>query len=274
MLQLISTTGGAWKATYYNWGAAGINIYGDAYDTESNVMTDWNAATGFHWDTNFKTINASSIYARHNLYHGMQLERNTGPMNLTQFVSCNNSNAALSAGGAPTTAGGISLRDSGGVTLTNSLMYGNGSSQLKILGSAGGIKVPDWLTGKYVTVQNQNFTNTGNIMESTDFSQDVFRDPQLNGTDWLTFQSTLISGNNTWWNDANTDSYVLPVPNLYFATDFSGWQLTTLQDSIRRIASLPGIRSRPAMWIRTCPILAHLQQPLGDRGCYRPDRGH
>ena len=105
------------------------------------------------------------------------MEANGPDKNLTQFVSCNNSNDALSAGGTPTTAGGISLRDRRRRDAHQFADVWKRDSELKVLGSEGGIKVLDWLTGKYLTVQNHNFTNTGNIMEGTNFSQNVFRDP-------------------------------------------------------------------------------------------------
>jgi hypothetical protein len=219
------------QGTYYGWGAAGINNYGNANDSFSNITTDWNAATGFHWDTNLENISATNLNSRSNLYDGVLLERNAGPMNLAQISSCNNANAALLAGGAATTAGGITLRDSQYVTLTNSLMYGNGDSELKVIGIAGGISVLDWQTGLNITVHNQNFTSTGNIMEATDATQAVFRDSYLGGSDWLLFQSTLISNLNTWWNPDNSATpFIVPAPKLRYATDFAGWQTLTLQD--------------------------------------------
>jgi hypothetical protein len=219
------------QGTYYGWGAAGINNYGNADDTLSNITTDWNIASGFHWDTNLENINASNFYSRNNLYDGVLLERNTGPMNLTQMNSCNNSNEALLADGASTTAGGITLRDSQFVTLTNSLMYGNGDAELKVIGTAGGISVLNWQTNTYITVKDQNFTNTTNIIEATDATQAVFHDSYLNGGDWLLFQSTLLSDLNTWWNPYNSATpFVLPVPMLRYATDFAGWQTASLQD--------------------------------------------
>jgi hypothetical protein len=218
------------QATYYDWGAAGINNYGDANDTLSNITTDWNIARGIHWDTNLENINASNIISRNNLHDGVFFERNTGPLNATQIISCNNSNPALLANGASSTAGGISLRDSENVTLTNSFVYGNGNTQFNVLGIAGGIPILNWQTGQIITVFSENFISTGNIFESTDPTQNTLRDSYLNGDDWTLFQSTLTSANNTWWNSSTGMSFVLPVPTLGMTTDFPGWQAASLQD--------------------------------------------
>jgi hypothetical protein len=219
------------QAAYYTWGAAGINNYGDANDTFLNINTDWNVATGIHWDTNFENINATNINSRNNVNHGIFFERNTGPMNVTQATSCNNANEALEANGATTTGGGITLRDSENVTLTNSLSFGNGDAQFKMLGLPGGITVWDWQTNQNILVRSQNFTNTNNIFVATDATQHVFRDSTLNGSDWNGFQTTLSSNLNTWWSSNNYPTpYLLPVPKINYATDFPGWQAATLQD--------------------------------------------
>jgi hypothetical protein len=219
------------EAAYYTWGAGGINNYGDANDTFININTDWNLAVGIHWDTNFQNINVTNVNSRNNLYHGVFFERNTGPLNATGVISCNNANEALQADGAATPGGGITLRDSENVTLTNSLSYGNGDAEFKMLGIPGGISVWDWQTGTNIIVRSENFTNTNNIFVGTDPTQHVLRDSTLNGSDWTQFQSTLQSNLNTWWCAYNYNTpYLLPVPKINYPTDFSGWQAATLQD--------------------------------------------
>jgi hypothetical protein len=79
-------------------------------------------------------------------------------------------------------------------------------------------------------MQNENFVNTNNTFVATNVLQDVFFDSYLNGTDWILFQSTLTSNNNTWWNTATDMSFVVPTPNPGTFTNFAGWQQTSLQD--------------------------------------------
>ena len=228
------------QGQYFDWAEGGINPYGLGNGTFTNINTDWNFAAGLHLDTNFPPITASNVNSRNNVFHGLQLERNTGPMNLTSMTVCNNANEALTANGTTTSAGGVTLRDSENVTLTNSFIYGNGNAQLNVIGEPGGIPVLDWITGQIVTVFNENFINTNNIFESTDATQNTAQDGTLGGSDWTLFQSTLSSGQNTWWNANNSMSFIVPVPVSDTATNFSGWQSATGQDLTSTFAQPAG----------------------------------
>jgi len=218
------------QGEYFDWAEGGINPYGLSNGTFTNINTDWNFSAGIHWDTNFANINASNVNARNNVFHGLQLERNTGPMNLTSMTVCNNANEALTANGTTTSAGGVTLRDSEGVTLANSFIYGNGNTQLNVIGEPGGIPVLDWLTAQIITVFNENFTSLGNVFESSDITQNTFQDGTLGGDDWILFQTTLSSGQNTWWNSNTSTPFLLPVPTNDTSTSFTGWQSATGQD--------------------------------------------
>jgi hypothetical protein len=216
---------------YFNWGEGGINPYGQINGTYKNITTDWNFSIGIHWDTNNENIVASGINARHNFFDGILLERNNGPINLTNLNLCYNSNEAQLANGGMTWSAGLSIRDSENVTINNSVMYGNGNAQADVIGNPGGIVILDWLTGQMITVRNKNITNTQNVFESTDASQDTLRDPYLDGADWYAFIDTLNSNHNTWWSPVNDTPFLLPVPNPGTATDFAGWKASSGQDS-------------------------------------------
>lgn len=86
----------------------------------------------------------------------------------------------------------------------------------------------------------QNFTNTGNTIEGTTSSQHVFADPALNGSDWTSFQTTLVSNNNTWWNADYTTPFAVPTPKTNTSVNFSGWQSDTLQDGNSTFAAPSG----------------------------------
>jgi hypothetical protein len=219
------------QGEFYRWAEGGINPYALINSTFTNITTDWNFSTGIHWDTLNENTVATNITARNNFYTGVLLERNDGPMNLTNLILCNNSSEAQLLNGGMTTSAGLAIRDSENVTVSNSLMYGNGQAQVEVIGLPGGIPILNWQTGQTFTVVTQNITNTNNILEATDASQATLRDAYLNGADWQLFQSTLTSGQNTWWNAYNsTGPFVLPIPTLRYATDFSGWQTLSGQD--------------------------------------------
>jgi hypothetical protein len=223
----------AWRGGeggYFNWGEGGINPYGQINGTYKNITTDWNLSNGIHWDTNNVNIVATNINARNNFFDGVLLERNNGPMSLTNLNLCYNSNEAQLANGGITWSAGLAIRDSENVTINNSVMYGNGNAQADVIGDAGGISILDWQTGRMITVRNKNITNTQNVFESTDASQNTLRDPYLDGADWFLFVDTLNSEYNTWWNPANDTPFVLPVSNPGTVTDFAGWKAASGQD--------------------------------------------
>jgi hypothetical protein len=128
--------------------------------------------------------------------------------------------------------GGLVLRNSENVSLTDSVLMNNLPSQIIMIGVKGGIEVKDWVTNKTTNLVTENFTNTGNTIQGNTSSQVVFQDTYLNDSDWTSFQSTLVSSNNTWWNaDNSTTPYVVPSPKDGTEDDFSGWQSVTGQDS-------------------------------------------
>ena len=152
------------------------------------------------------------------------MEKNEGPFSFTGAYACNQ-NSSLAGGG-------LELRNSTAVTLTNSVLMNNTPSQILIIGLEGGIDVTNWETGKTTNLVTQNFTNTSNTIQGNDSGQLVFKDSYLKDADWTSFQSTLRSSNNTWWNAANTTTpFTVPTPKSGSKDDFSGWQSATSADS-------------------------------------------
>jgi hypothetical protein len=108
----------------------------------------------------------------------------------------------------------------------------NTPNQITIIGIKGGIQVTNWETGVTTNLFTQNFTNTSNTIQGNTSTQGLFKDSYLNDADWTTFQSTLKSSNNTWWNSLNSTSpFVVPTPKSGSKDTFSSWQGATLQDS-------------------------------------------
>ena len=131
-----------------------------------------------------------------------------------------------------TSVGGLVLRNSEDVTLTNSVLLNNIPAQMMVIGQAGGIEVTNWETGVTKNLITQNFTNTSNIVQGNTSSQQVFQDSYLVDSDWTDFQSTLKSSNNTWWNASNsTTPFEVPSPKKNSKDDFAGWKGETHTDS-------------------------------------------
>jgi hypothetical protein len=212
------------QGAYYACNTAGLHAWEAHNDTFSGFTSSFNEAYGIHWDTDNVSISTSGVNSSGNLMSGVFVEKDLGPISFVSSYICNQNSAM--------TVGGLVLRNSEGVSLTNSVLMNNLPSQIVMIGVKGGIEVKDWVTGKTTNLVTQNFTNTGNTIQGNTSSQLVFQDSYLDDSDWTSFQSTLASSNNTWWNpDNSTTPYVVPSPKAGTKDDFSGWKSVTLQDS-------------------------------------------
>ena len=212
------------QAGYYACNVAGLHAW-EAHDETINGLTvSFNESYGIHWDTDNASISTSGINATSNLMSGLFVEKDEGPVTLADAYVCNqNSSMAV---------GGLVLRNSEGVSLTNSVLMNNLPNQITVIGMKGGIDVTNWQTGKTTNLFTQNFTNTSNTIQGNTSSQGLFKDSYLNDSDWTNFQTTLKSSNNTWWNSQNsTTPFVVPTPKSGSKDDFSAWQGATSQDS-------------------------------------------
>jgi hypothetical protein len=228
---------GLWQsdtASYNNWRGAQAGYYGCntagfhaslAHDDSIDGLTaTFNESFGIHWDTDNANTTASNVNATGNLLSGAFFEKDEGPITISDSYFCNQ-NGALGVGG-------VMLRNSENISLSKSVLMNNIPAQVLVMGQAGGIEVTNWQTGVTTNLVTQDFTNTSNIIQGNTSSQLVFKDSSLTGSDWTSFQSTLKSSGNTWWNALNsTTPFVVPTPNANTKDDFSAWQGATLVDS-------------------------------------------
>lgn len=212
------------QAGYYACNVAGLHGWEAHEDTINNLTVSFNQAYGIHWDTDNANITTTGINATSNLMSGLFVEKDEGPITFSSAYVCNQ-NSALAVGG-------LVLRNSEDVSLTNSVLMNNLPNQITVIGLAGGISVTNWETGKTSNLITQNFTNTSNTIQGNNSSQGLFKDSYLNNSDWTSFQNTLKSSGNTWWNSQNsTTEFVVPTPKKGSKDDFSGWKGATAQDS-------------------------------------------
>jgi len=212
------------QAGYYACNVAGLHGWEAHNDSINSLTTAFNESYGIHWDTDNANISTTGIIAASNLLNGLYAEKDEGPITFSGAYACNQ-NSGLGVGG-------LVMRNSENITLTNSVLMNNTPSQIMIIGQAGGIQVTNWETGVTTNLVTQNFTNTSNTIQGNDSSQLVFKDSYLNDADWTSFQSTLKSSNNTWWNAANTTTpFTVPTPKSGSKDDFSGWQSVTSADT-------------------------------------------
>ena len=212
------------QGAYYACNTSGLHAWQVHIDTINDLTTSFNQSYGIHWDTDNQNITTTGIISSSNLLSGIFSEKNEGPFTFSKGYICNQN--------SPNAVGGLVLRNTEGVSLTNSVVMNNNAAQIIMIGIKGGIEVTDWETNKTKNLVTQNFTNKSNTIQASDSSQLVFKDSYLVDTDWSTFQNSLTSSNNTWWNAYNSSTpYMLPTPKAGSKDDFSGWKSATSTDS-------------------------------------------
>jgi hypothetical protein len=222
----ITSTYNNWRGAqgaYYAWDSAGGHFFGAHSDTVSQFVSAYNQTHGVHWDTDIANIKASNVISAGNLLNGIFFEVVEGPDSVSNSYACNNNQG--------THDGGPELRNAEQITVTGSKLYNNGVTQINIQGTAGGITTYNWQTGQNFNAITEQFTLTNNVLDAVGSSQQVFHDSYLGGSDWTDFQTTLTSGNNTWWNLSTSSDFSVPSPKPGSIDSFSGWQSLTAQDT-------------------------------------------
>jgi hypothetical protein len=212
------------QAGYYACNTAGFHASLAHNDTVNDLTTTFNETYGIHWDTDNANISASGVNSTGNQMSGIFIEKNEGPLSISSSYICSQTSSVG--------VGGLVLRNSEGVSLSKSVLLNNVPAQIMVIGLAGGIEVTNWETGVTKNLVTENFSNTSNIIQGNTSTQQVFDDSYLIDGDWTTFQSTLKSSSNTWWNASNsTTPFEVPSPKKNTKEDFSGWKGLTLTDS-------------------------------------------
>jgi len=225
--QGVTTSFNNWRGaqgSYYYWNSGGIHFFSDHDQTISGLTTANNMTHGVHFDTDNANITMTNLLSAQNLAIGTAVEKSEGPISISNSNFCGN-NLGLKYNYLY--QGGLALRNSELVTLTNNTFYNNSTSQIIVIGQKGGIEITNWETGVTKNLVSQNFTHTGNTLEAIG-TQQVFSDGYLGGTDWTLFQTTLNSNKNTWWNGSLSTAFEVPVGQIHPLT---GWQTATGQDA-------------------------------------------
>jgi len=247
----VTTSFNNWRGaqgSYYNWNTGGFHFYNAHDQTISGLVTAYNQTHGVHWDTDAQNVTVTNMVATQNLAIGAVVEKSEGPVSITNSHMCGNN---LGVKFSYLYQGGFVLRNSENVTLTNSTLYNNSTSQVNVIGQKGGIQVTNWETGQSYNLRSQNFTHTGNAVEAVG-SQNTFEDSYLNGTDWTVFQTTLNSNKNNWWNGSGSTVFEVPVSEMH---SLSGWRTVTAQDGLSTwsqpsdLSAACAVSSVPDYWL-------------------------
>ena len=212
------------EGAYYACNVGGVHAFLAHADTINGMTLAFNQTYGIHYDTDAYNVSASNLVSTNNLLSGMFLEKNEGPITITSSHLCNSNSSAA--------AGGLAIRNSTNVSLTNSTLANNLPGEIVVFGMPGGIMVSNWETTQMYNLITEGFTNTGNVIQGDSAADALFQDTYLTGTDWTPFAATFVSDNNTWWNAFNLlTEFVIPYPTPNNQLDFPVFQTTTGQDS-------------------------------------------
>jgi hypothetical protein len=218
---------------YYACNVGGHHPFQSHVDTLNGMTYAYNQSYGIHWDTDNANDSATNLTSTNNLVGSVFSEKNEGPLSITSSNLCNG-NALLGAGG-------LAIRNSTDVSITNSTVINNPPAQIVVFGTPGGIEITNWETGQEINLITNALTITGNVIEGEGSTQQVFQDATLNGSDWTTFIKNFDSNNNTWWNASNsTTPFEVPVPAVDTLLNFAGWQSTTGQDAASTFSAPTG----------------------------------
>jgi hypothetical protein len=203
---------------YYDWAMGGTKLFSMHRATVNNHRSYRNQAQGLWFDTDNKNIVASNNTLAENIGANLQVEVNEGPIALTGSTLC--------SGGV-----GMNLINSENVTVTGNTFYGNGATnkyqaQIYLAGKSGGRALTDWETGQHYNLYNKNLSLHNNIFEDAAPGQFLIG-TYLSGSDWTTFQTTLSSNNNNWFDPTSNKKFLVANGKLL---DLNGWQLNTTED--------------------------------------------
>ena len=209
----------------YGWNGGGFHFFQQHSNTLNGITILFNETHGVHWDTDTENVSASGIVSANNLRNGLFVEKDQGPLTISNSKICNNSLLNL------VYDGGVALRASTYVTITGSVVANNLDGQIPVVGIGNApLQVTNYETNQTYSLQTENLTvSSSTIMGGS--SQQLLSNGNQGKTTWDQFRSTLGSDYNTWWNGTVTKPFTVPIPYQSTAVDWKGWLSATGRDA-------------------------------------------
>ncbi len=185
----VNTWRGA-QGQFYGWAVAGSK-FGAIHDgLIRRHRATGNQSRGFWLDFDNVNVSLETCGLYGNRTDGIFIEANQGP------IAIRNSLMALNAEGA-----GVSGANSSDVTLSGSVLWGNGHSQIQITG-VDSRAVSNWETGSVFNVRPERWSFTGNLVWVDNINQVWLETP-----DWPFFLNSLTSRANLWSRPADPRAF-------------------------------------------------------------------
>jgi parallel beta-helix repeat protein len=210
------TSANNWRGAmgrFYGWAVAGIKsmrVHNGIYRRHKAVG---NQTRGMWFDYDNVNIDVDSAILCSNFADGINLEANQGPIAIRNSTICRNRNG-------PGIIGGHSEK----VRLDGNIIYGNGGSQIRIVGGPRR-RSDNWETKQQLMLQIADWQLRNNIIVGRDAGQMLVTLEDIGPTPFL---KTLIQENNLWYNPANARVFKI----LGKDVDFVEWQRATGRESL------------------------------------------
>jgi len=209
------TSANNWRGAmgkFYGWAVAGIKsmrVHDGIYRRHRSVG---NHTRGMWFDYDNVNIEVDSAVLCSNFADGVNLEANQGPITISNSTICRNQYG-------PGIIGGHSEK----VRLDGNIIYGNGRSQIRIV---GGPRRPsdNWESKQHMMLQIAEWRLRDNIIVGRDARQLLIELDDIGSTP---FVKSLIQEGNLWYNPANTRVFKLLGKDM----EFADWQNLTGRDS-------------------------------------------
>ncbi len=202
----------------YDWGMGGIKLMQMRSTTVRDHYSYRNQAQGLWFDTDNENIAIDNATLSGNVMAGLQLERNEGPIALT--------NSRICSSGV-----GVNVLTSENVTIADNTLYNNSGTntnqaEIFIGGTPGGQEITDWQNKDQYRLFTTGLVLEGNTIEDAAGGQNVFG-TYLSGSDWSKFADSLSAANNHWYDPVTSVAFKLPSNKM---TSLGGWQSATGTD--------------------------------------------
>ncbi len=210
------------QGAFYTWDTGGTKWMWDHDATYKSIVSNFNLANGVAWDTDNENVTFTSGESSFNLVNGIQIEKTEGPFTVSNSYFCYGNLLGVGQ------RGGVAVRNSEQLTLTDTTMYDSLVNQFVVVGQPGGIEIANWETGQTYNLVTEKFTASGNTFNSSNAS--VLSNSYLGGSDWNAFVSTIKSNDNTFYGGTDSNAFVVPTPKSGTDLSLASWQSETGQD--------------------------------------------
>jgi hypothetical protein len=185
-----------WPAEHKGWDSVHKYVgVRDLMATRLRVINNW--GNGFWLDYDNQRITLADSLISGNSLVGINLEKNQGPVAITNSRICNNLTA------------GVSDAQSERITLNGNAIFANTKYQLLFTGTQTGQYVTDWQTGAQTLNRTRYWTVTDNAIVGAAAEGWLWWHTDL--TAWNLFRTTLArSDRNGWFHSARTAAFNMP----------------------------------------------------------------